>query len=119
MVLDSSTYWPSTPGSRHASFRPRTGSTHLRQRSHDDRSASNRAARSVATPQASRSRMPAALGRDQGHDGDASSKLSPVRGPGMAVVIGGAPGAGKTTVAGRLAELMWLPHLNKDVVMRS
>ena len=37
----------------------------------------------------------------------------------MAIVISGAPGSGKTTLGALLAKTMWLPHLNKDVVMAS
>lgn len=37
----------------------------------------------------------------------------------MAVVVSGAPGAGKSTLGALLAESMSLPHLNKDITMRS
>jgi hypothetical protein len=37
----------------------------------------------------------------------------------LAVVISGAPGSGKTTLARELSEIMGLPHLNKDLVRSS
>jgi hypothetical protein len=37
----------------------------------------------------------------------------------LAVVVSGAPGSGKTTLARQLSEAMGLPHLNKDVVCSS
>jgi AAA domain len=37
----------------------------------------------------------------------------------LAVVVSGAPGSGKTTLAQELSEAMGLPHLNKDLVCRS
>lgn len=37
----------------------------------------------------------------------------------LAVVISGAPGSGKTTLARELSDTMGLPHLNKDLVCRS
>lgn len=38
---------------------------------------------------------------------------------GVAVVVSGAPGSGKTTCARALADFMRLPHLNKDLFMHS
>ena len=37
----------------------------------------------------------------------------------LAVVVSGAPGSGKTTLARELSEAMKLPHLNKDLVCSS
>ncbi|MGY6501536.1 MAG: AAA family ATPase [Acidimicrobiales bacterium] len=37
----------------------------------------------------------------------------------IAVVVSGAPGSGKTTLASALSEAMWIPHLNKDTVAAS
>ena len=37
----------------------------------------------------------------------------------LAVVVGGAPGSGKTTLARQLSEAMGLPHLNKDLLCSS
>lgn len=41
------------------------------------------------------------------------------RHPALAIVISGAPGSGKTTLARALSEEMKLPHLNKDLVTAS
>ena len=37
----------------------------------------------------------------------------------LAVVVSGAPGSGKTTLARELSDVMGLPHLNKDLVYSS
>jgi hypothetical protein len=37
----------------------------------------------------------------------------------LAVVVSGAPGSGKTTLARKLSDAMGLPHLNKDLVCGS
>ena len=48
------------------------------------------------------------------HIGGAGALVRP-----LAVVVSGAPGSGKTTLARELSDAMGLPHLNKDLVCSS
>ena len=63
---------------------------------------------------------PAVVAHDGGRE-TAFPLLPRDRGPvrPLAVVVGGAPGSGKTTLARQLSEAMGLPHLNKDLLCSS